>query len=82
MMLYTNLKNVKVGSENVALKVALKLTSNKLEGSISSNAEDKNVDEFLLVNNFSKTQTGFVKKLFQEAKENNFEIILEHGETQ
>ncbi|HRH40015.1 MAG TPA: VWA domain-containing protein [Pyrinomonadaceae bacterium] len=81
MMIYTNLKNVKVGSENVALKVALKLTSNKLEGSISSNAEAQKVDDFLQVNSFSKNQTGFVKKLFQEAKENNFEIILEHGET-
>mgnify|MGYP002381962499 CR=1 FL=1 len=81
MMLYTNLKNVKVGGENFALKVALKLTSNKLEGSISSNADGQKVDEFLQANNFSKTQTGFVKKLFQEARENNFEIILEHGET-
>ncbi len=82
MMLYTNLKNVKVGTENVALKVAIRLTSDKLEGSISSNADDKNVDEFLQKNTFSKNQTGFVKKLFQEARTNNFEIILEFGQTQ
>ncbi len=82
MMLYTSLKNVKVGNENVALKVAIRLTSDKLEGSISSNADDKNVDEFLQKNTFSKNQTGFVKKLFQEARTNNFEIILEYGETE
>ncbi|MEK7723500.1 MAG: hypothetical protein AAB336_04060, partial [Acidobacteriota bacterium] len=81
MMLYTSLKNVKVGSENVSLKVAIRLTSDKLQGSISSNADDKKVDEFLQKNTFSKAQTGFVKKLFQEARTNNFEIILEHGET-
>ncbi|MEK7724096.1 MAG: hypothetical protein AAB336_07105 [Acidobacteriota bacterium] len=39
------------------------------------------MDEFLLKNTFSKAQTGFVKKLFQEARTNNFEIVLEHGET-
>lgn len=81
MMLYTSLKNVKVGSENVALKVAIRLTSNKLQSSISSNVDDKKVDEFLQANTFSKNQAGFVKKLFQEARMNNFEIILEHGET-
>lgn len=82
MMLYTSLKNVKVGNRDVVLKVAIRLTSEKLEGSVSSNAADKQVDEFLQKNNFSKNQTGFVKKLFQEARENNFEIILEHGETE
>jgi VWFA-related protein len=82
MMLYTSLKNVKVGNRDVVLKVAIRLTSEKLEGSVSSNAADKQVDEFLQANNFSKNQTGFVKKLFQEARENNFEIILEHGETE
>lgn len=81
MMLYTSLKNVKVGSENVALKVAIRLTSDKLQGSISSNADETKVNEFLQTNNFSKNQTGFVRKLFQEARENNFEIILEYGET-
>jgi hypothetical protein len=39
------------------------------------------VDEFLQKNTFSKTQTGFIKKLFQEARTNNFEIILEYGKT-
>lgn len=81
MMLYTSLKNVKVGNRDVVLKVAIRLTSEKLEGLVSSNADEKQVDEFLQKNNFSKNQTGFVKKLFQEARENNFEIILEHGET-
>ncbi|NJM52473.1 MAG: VWA domain-containing protein [Blastocatellia bacterium] len=31
MMLYTSLKNVKAGSENVALKVAIRLTSDKIK---------------------------------------------------
>jgi VWFA-related protein len=82
MMLYTNLKNVKVGRENVKLKVAIRLTSDKLKGSISSNFDELKVDEFLQVNNFSANQKGFVKKLFAEARGNSFEVIIEFGETQ
>ena len=82
MMLYTNLKNVKVGNRAVSLKVAIRLTSNKLEGSVSSSAVETALEEFVQTNKFTKNQIGFVKKLFQEARENNFEIILEHGETE
>jgi hypothetical protein len=82
MMLYTNLKNVKVGRENVKLKVAIRLTSDKLKGSISSNFDELKIDEFLQVNNFSANQKGFVKKLFAEARGNSFEVIIEFGETQ
>jgi VWFA-related protein len=81
MMLYTNLKNVKVGRENVKLKVAIRLTSDKLKGKISSNFDELKVDEFLKVNNFSANQKGFVKKLFAEARGNSFEVIIEFGET-
>ncbi len=82
MMLYTNLRNVKIGNQLVEVKVAIRLTSNKLEGSISSNADMQKLDDFLQANKFTKNQTGFVKKLFEEARENDFEIILEFGETQ
>lgn len=81
MMLYTNLKNVKVGNQSVDVKIAIRLTSNQLEGKLSSNADEQKIDEFLTANKFTKNQIGFVKKLFEEARENNFEIILECGET-
>jgi len=81
MMLYTNLQNVKVGAKPHNLKVQIRLTANQLKGSINSDANDENVNNFLTENAFTSNDSNFVKKIFQEAKENNFTIILEHAET-
>ena len=81
LMLYTNLINVKVGTKPFALKVQIRLTANQLKGSINSDAGDENVSKFLIENTFTASETNFVKKIFQEAKANNFTIILEHTET-
>ena len=81
MILYTNLKSVRVGGEPVNLKVAIRLTSNKLVGSISSYASHEDFESFAKTNSLTKNQKEFLTKLFSEARENNFEIILEHAET-
>lgn len=81
MMLYSNLQNVRVGRESVRSKPVLRLTSNKIEGTISSNADDSTVDIFLQSNSYTANQKGFIKKLFEEARANNFEIRIEKGET-
>jgi len=81
MMLYTNLKNVKVGAKPFDYKVMIRLTSNKLNGSINSNVSDEILDKFCTDNLIDLAQMEFLKKLFQEARENKFTIILEHAET-
>ena len=81
MMIYTNLKNVKVGAKAVDYKVQIRLTSAKLSGSISSDAKDADLDKFCSVNLIDSANKNFLKKLFQEARENKFMIILEHAET-
>jgi VWFA-related protein len=81
LMLYTNLNNVKVGTKPFALKVQIRLTANKLKGSINSDAKGEDVNKFLTENTFTVSDANFVKKIFQEAKANNFTIILEHAET-
>ena len=81
MMVYTNLKNVKLGSKPVDHKVGIRLTSAKLEGSITSNAADEQLEKFCSDNSIDAGNTAFLKKLFQEARDNNFTIILEKGET-
>lgn len=81
MMLYTNLQNVKVGAKSFALKVQIRLTANQLKGSINSDASEESVNKFLTENTFTAKDLTFVKNIFQEAKENNFTIILEHAET-
>jgi hypothetical protein len=81
LMLYTNLNNVKVGTKPFALKVQIRLTANKLKSSINSDAKGEDVNKFLTENTFTVSDANFVKKIFQEAKANNFTIILEHAET-
>ena len=80
LMIYTNLNNVKVANVPHRLKVQIRLTANKLNGSITSDAKDDAVDGFLNDNTFSAAEKTFVKKIFEEARANRFTIILEHAE--
>ena len=80
MMLYTNLTNVKVGKQSYGLKVQIRLTANQLKGSTNSDLKDKEVEKFLTENSFGLTDKNFFVKLFREARENKFMIILEHAE--
>jgi hypothetical protein len=81
MMLYTNLTNVKVGKNPFALRVQIRLTSKQLKGSIKSGAAGEEQEKFFSDNNFAPADKEFFKKLFTEARENRFTIILEHAET-
>lgn len=81
LMLYTNLRNVKVGAAPHKLKVQIRLTANQLKGSINSDAPTNTVAKFLNDNSFAVSDANFVKKIFEEARANNFTIILEHAET-
>jgi VWFA-related protein len=81
MMLYTNLKNVKVGAKPFALRVMIRLTSNQLKGSVNSDAKDEAIETFFAANSFDTADRKFFKTLFGEARENRFTIILEHAET-
>lgn len=81
LMLYTNLRNVKVGAAPHKLKAQIRLTANQLKGSINSNAPPEAVTKFLGDNSFAVRDANFVKKIFEEARANNFTIILEHAET-
>ncbi len=81
MMLYTNLTGVKVGAKPYNLKVQIRLTSNQLNGSTNSDAKDEAIEKFLTENTFAVSDKNFFKKLFGEARENKFTIILEHAET-
>jgi len=81
MMLYANLTNVKVGALPFAPRAALRLTSRQLKGSIKSDAQDAEIEKFFADNNFAVKDREFFGKLFREARENKFEIILEQAET-
>jgi len=80
MMLYTNLRNVKVGAKPLNYKVQIRLTSSKLKGSINSDLSDEVLIKFCSDNLIDTANKNFLVKLFQEARENKFTIILEHAE--
>ncbi|MEA3494724.1 MAG: hypothetical protein U9R42_01680, partial [Bacteroidota bacterium] len=80
MILYTNLKEVKVdGIEYKSIPV-IKLTSTKLDGSILSSDNTDKINNFISKQNFSKKQKEVIENLFIEAKENNFIINIEKAE--
>lgn len=81
MMLYTNLANVKVNGAAHKLKVMIRLTSAKLNGSINSSAKEEDVEKFGEDNLMDVSARNFIKKIFQEARENDFTVILEQAET-
>lgn len=81
MMLYTNLRQVKVGAKSYDLKVQIRLTSNQLEGSVDSDAKNEAIEKFFVSNSFDSADVNFFAKLFREARANKFTIILEHAVT-
>ena len=80
MMLYTNLKSVKLGEKPLAYEVKIRLTSAKLKSSIDSKASVETFDKFCAENLIDQRQKAFLTELFTEANENNFTVILEKGE--
>jgi len=81
MMLYTNLRNVKVGAKSFDFKVQIRLTSSKLVGSINSDLSDEVLIKFCVENSIDQANKSFLLKLFSEARANKFTIILERAET-
>ena len=81
MMVYTNLKNVRLGKNPLKSKAVLRLTSSKIVGSINSDMKDAEIKQFFEANKLETSKQNLINKLFQEARENKFTIIIEHGET-
>ncbi len=73
MILYTNLKSVLVEGKSYKSMPVLKLTSVKLSSSITPENIDINSE-------LNKRQKEILKRLFDEAKENHFEVIIEKAE--
>jgi len=79
MMLYTNLENISIDERLFMSLPVLRLTSEKMAGEISSNAEKVEREQFFRFNNFNKRQAELMRSLFVEANENNFVVNLARG---
>ncbi len=76
MMLYTNLENVTIDSKPLKSVPVLKLTAGRIFGEISSDSDEKMLENFYRVNGFNNRQKMFLKALFIEANLNKFTVIL------
>jgi hypothetical protein len=81
MMIYTNLRNVRVGGKPLDFQIVLKLTSSKINGSINSTAKDEELAKYCSDNLLDYSQKEFLRKLFTEAQVNKFTVIMEKAET-
>jgi hypothetical protein len=76
MILYRNLKNLRVSEQPLNYKPVLRLTSNSLKGKISSDESDETLKEFSQTNRCKPIQFEFFQKLFAEARYNNFTLEI------
>jgi hypothetical protein len=76
MMLYTNLENVTIDEKPLKSLPILRLTSEKLNGEISSGSNAATREAFFRANNFNRRQKEFLNDLFAEAEINNFTVSL------
>lgn len=80
MILYTNLKEVKIDGVEYKPIPVIKLTSSKLDGSILSSDNADKINKFISNQKFSKKQKSVIENLFIEAKENDLLINIEKAE--
>lgn len=80
MILYTNLEKVFINDKNYNTVPVLKLTSSKLISKITSKNNSQDITKFFKQNDFPKKLIATVKKLFQEAKDNNFIILIQQAD--
>lgn len=79
MILYSNLESVKVDGIDFYTIPVLKLTAAKMVGSLSSRSNIIKKELFFLDNSMTSSQKKLINNLFEEAKVNNFEVILENA---
>jgi DNA-binding transcriptional regulator YhcF (GntR family) len=77
MILYCNLRDVKINDSVYTPKPVLRLTSTNIIGKITSLSLASEIGEFKFRIGFSNHSLELIDKLFSEANTNNFEVIIE-----
>jgi len=77
MIIYSNICEMKHKSLKVNILPILKITSNILINRITNNNNDYEINNFIKENKFTEKEIKFIFDIFEEAKQNNFEIIIE-----
>ncbi len=77
IILYTNLEDTRIDGVQYRPIPMLKLTSETLKGVILSTDKQANINDFLSLNNISKTNRDFIRDLMLEANRNKFIVRIE-----
>ncbi len=85
MMLFSNIdklyEETDINSKTLVNFIpVLRLTSEKIQGKITTNMNESEIKTFFHENRFRKNKEEFVNTLFKEARANNFEVVIEYGE--
>lgn len=81
MILYRNLLDVRRSGKAVKFLPVLRLTAKEMQGAITSESKPEELAKFVETNRFDAKQAELLKKLFAEARENNFLVKLEQATT-
>lgn len=76
MMLYSALRDVRADGAAMKSEAVLSLTSDKIAGSLSSEDSAADISDFCSRNPFSVAEQSFVLNLVEEAKSNNFTLLI------
>jgi hypothetical protein len=76
LILYCNLEEVLISGKKYNPKPVLKLTSEMINGEISSNCTNEELRAFFDSNNLNIRNKDLIHNLFTEAKENGFSVLL------
>ncbi len=79
MVLFSNLEDVTVNGKKKNVQSVLRLTSQKINGAITSCSKKSEIEVFLMNNTFSKKNVVLLDILFKEANQNNFLVKLEYS---
>jgi len=79
MILFSNLKDIKINKTKYLGSPILQLTSSKLKSSIKSNSNKIEIENFGKKNKLNSKQQQLIDDLFSEAKKNNFSVIIKKG---
>lgn len=79
MILFTNLNDVIIGNKVYDCKSILQLTSLKISGIITSESSLSDLVDFFKINKLSTKNINLIEKLFKEANQNGFFVIIRNS---
>ncbi len=79
MILFSNLTDTQADGKEVNCKPVLELTSFQIKSSIDSNSSEITTARFFKENGVTASKAAFFRKLFKEAKANNFTVNIKQA---